>query len=108
MGTTAVPDRFSALPRENDLQATVLALEEHGFSVEVAGDLDAARQGRFWDMHELLFHRQRALEDGDLRGYAAQLGLDVAALDRDRASTATATTRPPCWPLWRRRPHPGS
>jgi protein-disulfide isomerase len=50
----------------------------------------AARQGRFWDMHELLFHRQRALEDGDLRAYAAQLGLDVAAFDRDRASTAVA------------------
>ena len=50
----------------------------------------AARQGRFWDMHELLFHRQKALEDGDLRGYAAQLGLDVAAFDRDRTSTAVA------------------
>jgi protein-disulfide isomerase len=29
-----------------------------------------------------------ALEDGDLRRYAAQLGLDVAAFDRDRASAA--------------------
>jgi hypothetical protein len=26
------------------LQATVVALEEHGFSVEVVSDLDAARQ----------------------------------------------------------------
>jgi protein-disulfide isomerase len=50
----------------------------------------AALQGRFWAMHELLFHRQKALADGDLRGYAAQLGLDVAAFDRDRASTAVA------------------
>jgi protein-disulfide isomerase len=50
----------------------------------------AAVQGRFWDMHELLFHRQKALDDGDLLGYAAQLGLDVAAFDRDRASTAVA------------------
>jgi protein-disulfide isomerase len=50
----------------------------------------AARQGRFWDTHELLFHRQKALQDSDLRGYAAQLGLDVAAFDRDRASTAVA------------------
>jgi Na+:H+ antiporter, NhaA family len=50
----------------------------------------AALQGRFWDMHELLFRRQKALEDGDLRGYAAQLGLDVAASDRDRASIAVA------------------
>ena len=47
-----------------------------------------ARQDGFWDMHELLFHRQKALEDGGLRGYAAQLGLDVAAFDRDRARTA--------------------
>ena len=39
-------------------------------------------------MHELLFHRQKALEDGDLRRYAARLGLDVAAFDRDRASAA--------------------
>jgi protein-disulfide isomerase len=50
----------------------------------------AARQGQFWDMHELLFHRQKALGDGDLRGYAARLGLDVAAFGRDRASTAVA------------------
>ncbi len=39
-------------------------------------------------MHELLSHRQKALEDGDLRGYAARLGLDMAAFDRDRASAA--------------------
>jgi protein-disulfide isomerase len=50
----------------------------------------AARQGRFWDMHELLFHRQKALADADLLGYAARLGLDVAAFDRDRASGAVA------------------
>ena len=37
-------------------------------------------------MRESLFHRRKALEDSDLRGYAAQLGLDVAAFDRDRAS----------------------
>jgi len=44
MSTTAVPDRFTTLPDEHTLQATVVALEEHGFSVEVTGDLDAARQ----------------------------------------------------------------
>jgi acyl-CoA hydrolase len=44
VSTTATPDRFTTLPDEPALQATVVALEEHGFSVEVAGDLDAARQ----------------------------------------------------------------
>jgi protein-disulfide isomerase len=44
----------------------------------------AALQDRFWAMHELLFHRQKALEDDDLRQYAGQLGLDVARFDHDR------------------------
>src|SRR5258705_13464606 len=64
-------------------------IHPHAFAAAVAAEA-AARQGRFWDMHDLLFHRQKALEDGDLRGYAAQPGLDVAAFDRDRASTAVA------------------
>ena len=38
------PRRFTKLPDEAALNATVVALEEHGFSVEVVGDLDAARQ----------------------------------------------------------------
>ena len=46
----------------------------------------AALQGRFWEMHELLFHRQKALEDEDLRGYASELGLDVGQFDSDRSS----------------------
>lgn len=44
----------------------------------------AARQGRFWEMHDLLFHRQRALRDDDLRGYASELGLDPTRFDEDR------------------------
>jgi protein-disulfide isomerase len=48
----------------------------------------AALQGRFWEMHATLFHRQHALEDDDLRRYAGELGLDLAQFDRDRASAA--------------------
>src|SRR5260370_37323887 len=44
MSTTAIPGRFTTLPDEDTLRATVVALEEHGFSVEVVGDLDAARE----------------------------------------------------------------
>ena len=44
MSTTTAPGRFTALPDEQTLAATVTALEEHGFSVELADDLDAARQ----------------------------------------------------------------
>jgi acyl-CoA hydrolase len=41
--TTHTPDRFTTLPDDETLAATVVALEEHGFSVDVADDLDAAR-----------------------------------------------------------------
>ena len=43
MTTTQVSDRFTALPDDATLAATVVALEEHGFSVEVVDNLDAAR-----------------------------------------------------------------
>jgi acyl-CoA hydrolase len=44
MSTTTTPDRFTTLPDEQALQATVVALEEHGFSVDVVEDLNAARE----------------------------------------------------------------
>ncbi len=43
MTATAVSERFTTLPDEPTLAATVVALEEHGFSVEVVDDLAAAR-----------------------------------------------------------------
>jgi len=44
MSTIHASDRFTALPDDQTLAATVVALEEHGFSVEVVDGLDAARQ----------------------------------------------------------------
>ena len=44
MSMTETSDRFTALPDDTTLAATVVALEEHGFSVDVMDDLDAARQ----------------------------------------------------------------
>jgi hypothetical protein len=40
---TQESDRFTTLPDDETLAATVVALEEHGYSVEVVDDLDAAR-----------------------------------------------------------------
>jgi protein-disulfide isomerase len=39
-------------------------------------------------MNGLLFHRQSALEDDDLRQYAAELKLDVVQFAGDRTGTA--------------------
>ena len=42
--TIVTPDRFTTLPDEQVIASAVTALEEHGFSAEVADHLDAARQ----------------------------------------------------------------
>ena len=44
MAKTSAAARLPALPDEETLAATTVALEEHGFSVEVVDDLDAARR----------------------------------------------------------------
>jgi protein-disulfide isomerase len=43
----------------------------------------AARQGRFWEMHDLLFRNQQRLADADLRLHAGRLGLDLTRYDSD-------------------------
>jgi protein-disulfide isomerase len=43
----------------------------------------AATQGRFWQMHDLLYENQQRLGDEDLRSYAEQLGLEVEPFDRE-------------------------
>jgi len=48
----------------------------------------AAGQGRFWEMHDLLFRNQLRLEPGDLRRYAERLGLDLERFASDVADRA--------------------
>ncbi len=44
MSTTHATDGYTVLPDDETLAATVVALEEHGFSVEVVDDFEAARE----------------------------------------------------------------
>jgi protein-disulfide isomerase len=59
-------------------------IHPHALAAAAAAEA-ASLQGRFWEMHALLFHRQRALEDARLRQYAGELGLDLERFDRDRS-----------------------
>ena len=45
----------------------------------------AAAQGRFWEMHDVLFEHQDELGLGHLRRYARELGLDLRRFDYDLA-----------------------
>jgi len=65
-------------------------IHPHALAAAAAAEA-AARQGSFWEMHAVLFHRQKALEDDDLRSYASEVGLDVTRFDRDRLDDAVMT-----------------
>jgi protein-disulfide isomerase len=45
----------------------------------------AASQGKFWEMHDLLYENQEHLDDTDLHRYADQLLLDVGVFDEELA-----------------------
>lgn len=62
-------------------------IHPHALAAACAAEA-AALQDCFWEMHDVLFHRQKALEDADLRAYAAELALDAGRFDVDRAGDA--------------------
>ena len=58
----------------------------HSHAEHAAETAEAAgAQGKFWEMHDVLFQRQEALEDEQLIGYAQTLGLDAARVTTELA-----------------------
>jgi protein-disulfide isomerase len=79
---------------ENDLDGGVrfafrhfplTEIHPHALAASRAAEA-AGAQDRFWEMHDLLFSNQSALDDNDLRRYAGELGLDLPRFDADRQS----------------------
>ncbi len=65
-------------------------LEGHAHARKAARAAYAAhRQGKFWEMHDLLFANQQSLESSDLERYAASIGLDMERFRADLASEAS-------------------
>jgi protein-disulfide isomerase len=66
-----------------------LALDMHGNARNAAvASLAAQRQGKFWEMHDLLFEHQDALDESSLAAYAEQAGCDPAQYAKDYADPA--------------------
>jgi protein-disulfide isomerase len=65
--------------------------EAHPFATGAAQMAEAAAlQGNFWQMHDVLYEHQDALEPGLLLGYATRLHLDMAKLEQALGSAAVA------------------
>jgi len=63
----------------------LITLHPHAESAARASE-SAGGQGKFWEMHDLLFENQHALEDENLVEYAHALGLDVRQFVEDMRS----------------------
>lgn len=70
-------DRLRYVPRH-----LPLTIHPHAELSAIAVEA-AARQDRYWEMHDVLFAHQDQLELEDLVGYAAGLGLDAEQFMRD-------------------------
>jgi protein-disulfide isomerase len=63
--------------------------ESHPHAAHAAEAAEAAAtQERFWEMHDILFEHQRALDDRHLVGYAEALGLDANRFEQELGSHA--------------------
>jgi len=73
-------------------------LDFHEFSTQAAIATEAALdQGKFWEMHDIVFANSSALTDADLLRYAGEIGLDVAkfkaSLAKPEAAKRVSTDR---------------
>ncbi|MDR0833413.1 MAG: DsbA family protein [Candidatus Symbiothrix sp.] len=60
-------------------------LHPHALHAALASEA-AGQQGKFWEMHDLLFEQQRQLDDASLLRYAQEIGLDVKKFEADFAT----------------------
>ena len=57
-------------------------IHPHALHAALAAEA-AATQGKFWEMHDYIFHHQHTLEDADLEQFAEAVGLDLQQYARD-------------------------
>ena len=72
----AISFYHNALPFHKDARPAAIAT------------MAAAKQGKFWEMHDKLFANQRALKPNNLEAYAKEIGLDMAKYAKDFADPA--------------------
>lgn len=79
-----------AYPRARlEFRHNPLTMHQDAFNAAVAS-VCAEKQGKFWQMHDVMFANQEKLSEPDLEGHAAGIGLDMAQYRACRSSDAAA------------------
>jgi protein-disulfide isomerase len=60
----------------------LVQIHPHALGAAVAAE-SAGMQGRFWDMHDMMFEHSPELREPDLLRYASEIGLDLDRFRRD-------------------------
>ena len=60
----------------------LVELHANALKAAVAAEA-AAKQNKFWEMHDIIFENQKFLSDNDLINYAEQIGLDMNKFEQD-------------------------
>jgi protein-disulfide isomerase len=67
-------------------------LSQHPHAMHAAEIAEAASvHNKFWDMHDMLYRHQDALDDQSLLGYAIEVGLDPDAVGKEASSDKVIT-----------------
>ncbi|HCO68676.1 MAG TPA: disulfide bond formation protein DsbA [Dysgonomonas sp.] len=53
----------------------LISIHKHALNAAVAAEA-AGDMGKYWEMHDIIFENQQALDDADLVKYAGEIGLD--------------------------------
>ncbi|MBI4054485.1 MAG: thioredoxin domain-containing protein [Candidatus Doudnabacteria bacterium] len=78
---------LAANPQLIQLYYRHLPLPQHNRAKPAAAAAEAAGlQGKFWEMHDLLFENQSKLDDDNIRDYAKKLSLDLKKFEEDWSS----------------------
>ena len=68
----------------------LIEIHPHALHAALAAEA-AAAQGKFWQMHDYIFHHQHTLEDADLEQFAEAVGLDLQQYGRTLAEQRSLT-----------------
>ena len=78
-------------PRDVKLVVKHFPLPMHGYARKAAtAALAAAKQGKFWEMHEKLFANQKDLSDAKVEAIAQEIALNMEQFNKDLKDPAIA------------------
>jgi protein-disulfide isomerase len=86
--TPLLDDVLKSYPKEVNLvfkQFPLTSIHPNAMPAAKAA-VAAGKQGKFWQMHDIMFENNRELTPDKLKEYATKVGLDVARWEKDMAS----------------------